>query len=349
MAGMGTTAFLCFLFFGLSSGCQPKKAHHIFGQENAVWVESIYFRGYRPSTGHKLTNKHIEQLAHKLKNNGIKYAYIFAGPYQEDGHLPNYAFSDTARRSVQLIKALYPELVILPWLGGVQDKTVNLGDSIWRDNAIADTKKLIDTLNVSGVHIDFEYILRGEPFLDKDLKPEQPAALENYGYWVNEFHQELRNTLPRAFISSVVLATSPATQPWKRKTTLAELEGLAPWVDQLSFLYYDTGISDEVIFKNNCKYLVKDINTLKQKSANTQFLIAIGTFINHPALRKYRHLEIENIPNSLQIIKESIVEQNKEEELVSGIALFCDWQTDVYEWKNFYDNWGHFAQNAKAF
>lgn len=340
---------ICFMIGLLSlTGCQSENSLAIFGQNNAIWVESIYFRGYKPSNKAPLTNQYIESLSNTLNTNAIKYAYIFAGPYQEDGHIPAYAFSDTAQQSVRSIKALYPDLVILPWLGGVQDKTVQLGDSAWRANAIADTKRLIDTLNVPGVHVDFEYIIRGEPFLDKDLKPEQPNAINDYGTWVNTFHQDLRTALPNAFISSVVLATSPDTKPWKRKTNMKELETLVQLVDQISFLFYDTGISNEDTFQKNCQHLLADISQLKKHQKDTQFLVAIGTFQNHPALRKFRNMQIENIPNSLKTIKNSAISMDPENQIVDGIALFCDWQTDPKEWKEFYNEWAlfHFRKQA---
>jgi len=80
----------------------------------------------------------------------------------------------------------------------------------------------------------------------------------------NEFHRRLRDLLPNAFISSVVTATSVGTRPWKRKTSKKDLSVLIRYIDQLSFLFYDTSINDQQSFENNCLNLVKDIQFLSQ-------------------------------------------------------------------------------------
>ena len=135
-------------------------------------------RGYKPSTGEKISNEHIKEYAETLKNNKIKYAYLFAGPYGEDGHLPEYAFSEIAVNSVKTLKGYYPEIVILPWVGGVQNKTVYLNDSLWVNNALIDTRKLLNTLDVPGVHIDLEFILPGDSFLDKEINKQNQEIVK---------------------------------------------------------------------------------------------------------------------------------------------------------------------------
>ncbi|MCR8560372.1 hypothetical protein KXD93_22150 [Mucilaginibacter sp. BJC16-A38] len=328
--------FTIFLFSQCAPSLESQKK--ILGQNNAIWCESIYLRGYRPGTHEYLTDDITKEFARTLKAHHIKYAYLFAGPFGKDGHLPRYPFSDTALRTVQLIKKNYPQLLILPWIGGVQNKTVFLGATTWVNNALKDTKKLVAFLNVPGVHVDLEYIQAGDAYLDTTIQKEKPGDIQNYGNNVNDFHKKLRALLPNSFISSVVVATSPDTKPWKRKTTMKELKQLTKYIDQLSFLYYDTYIKDEDIFERNCDSLVTDIQSLK-KINNIQYLIAIGTFINVPELHKYRDLKIENISNSLQVIKGSILRVNPIVKTVDGIAIFCDWETDSLKWEQIDENW----------
>jgi hypothetical protein len=332
---------LVLLIFLFSCGSEDKRSieNSVFGQGNAIWAESIYLRGYNPSSGEILTNERLKKYAHILKSNNIKYIYLFAGPFLKDGHLPDYPFSNIARNSVKKLEEYYPELIILPWVGGIQNKTVYLGDSIWVKNALNDTKRLVETLDIPGVHIDFEYILKGDPYLDTTIEPEKPHDKEMYAGNVNSFFIKLRGLLPKSFISTVVVATSPDTKPWKRKTTIEELDILVKYINQLSFLYYDTHINSEDIFERNCIKQIMDIKTLKRSNTNTQFLLAIGTFINRPELTKYRNLKIESIPNSLKVIKESALKVSVSEKLVNGIAIFCDWETDKSEWREFYTNW----------
>jgi len=311
-----------------------------YGQENAIWIQSKFFRGFAPTTGDTVSLKELSNLVSTLKNNNIKYAYIFSGPYGTDGHLPEYAFSATARRSVDFLNKNIPEVMVLPWVGGVQDRTVKLWDSTWCNNALQDSKRLVELLGVAGLHVDFEYILRGEPFLDKDLKPEMVYGLRDYGKKVNNFHRKLREIIPGTFISSVVASTSSGTKPWKRKTSMAELRELLRYVDQISFLFYDTGIDNRRVFESNCRELISDIRILSSEYPKVQYLVGIGTFVNDPHLYKYRNLEIESIPNTLKTIKTSIRYNNPSNSpVIDGIAIYCEWATTKYQWGQFYENW----------
>ncbi len=310
----------------------------VMGQENAVWTQGLFLRGYDIRNNKALDLEQIHNYTVTLRDHRVKYAYLFAGPFKNDGHLPDYPFSKAAIRNVQLMKESNPDLIILPWIGGVQNKQVYLGDSNWVKNALVDTKRLVEILKVPGVHVDLEYILAGESALDSTINKEQPGDLESYGENVNQFHKKLRVLLPKAFISSVVVSTSPDTKQWKRKTSMPELKVLVKYVNQLSFLFYDTRINDQETFSKNCRYLVTDIESLS-KERPIQYLIGVGTFINEPALRKYRNLDIENLPNTLSTIRDAALAVNSSKQIVDGIAIATDWTTSVYGWDSFKKYW----------
>lgn len=318
--------------------CTTSKNVNI-GQENAIWVESVFLRGYHPSDLSRLTDADLVNLAATLQNNNISYAYLFAGPFSREGFLPEYSFSDTAVQSVKTLEELYPGIVILPWVGGIQNKTVFLNDSTWVKNALADSKRLINSLNVPGLHFDFEFILKGDEFLDRTEVKGGSGDIDAYGKNVNEFHRKFREMMPEAFVSSVVVSTSPGTKPWKRKTSMEELTELTKFIDQLSFLYYDTNLGTQKEFEENCIALLIDIQKLKQTLPSVQYLVSIGTFINAPELRKYRNMKIENIPNSLKTIRSSEKGISTTERIVDGISIFCNWETDENEWDEIRKYW----------
>lgn len=329
----------CCLFYLISS-CSNSTGQHQqqSSMNNAVWTESIYFRGENPSTHEPLTDDYIVDYVSVLKQNRIKYIYVFSGPYDYNGHLPNYAFSDTAKKSVQKFKELYPELTVLPWIGGIQNRTVYLRDSCWVKNALEDTKRLISFLGVSGVHVDFEFINPGIRALDTLLNTGMPDDSLKYSQAVNDFHRQLRLLVPNAFISSVVACTGDNVKQWKRKTDLQDLEQLSRYVDQLSFLFYDTNIQDTIKFQKACQDQLQDIRFLKSKH-NIQYLMAIGSFVNPEPLREYHNEDIESIPHTLHNIKKELRSINSDSVLVSGISIFCDYHTDNEEWKQFSNNW----------
>ena len=336
--------FVGFMLLTMLTNCTSENSKNL-GQENAIWTETVFFRGYYPSAPHiTLTEDIIKRHAETLKKNNIKYTYLFAGPFDKDGYLPDHSFSETAINSVKLLKQYYPEIVILPWIGGKHYKTIFLDDSTWVKNALNDSKRLINTLSVPGLHFDFEFIIPGEPFLDRTEIPNGAGDIETYGDNVNDFHKQFRELMPDAFVSSVVVATSPGTKPWKRKTTMDELKVLTKYVDQLSFLYYDTYISDQAVFEENCVFLLKDIQTLRDNAPDVQYLVSIGTFINPIEFQKYRNMDIENIPNSLQTLRKSIHKVSRKKQIVDGISIFCNWTTDEDEWEEIYDNWTKFKK-----
>ncbi len=336
--------FKClYLFFFVSPlflSCTniDKKVKGRLGQNNAIWSESIYLRGYNPTTKRKLTEQDIKKYALTLKKYNIRYAYLFAGPYGADGHVPDYAFSATAIHTVSRIKAYYPDLIVLPWLGGIQYKTVHLEDSSWVNTALQDTKKLVEALGVPGVHVDMEFIQAQQDRSEAITGMANQGGVNVYADNVNLFHQKLRKLLPEAFISSVVVATSPDTQPWKRKTTLNELKHLVNNIDQLSFLFFDTHISKQDVFEKNALALVQDIRELS-KVSDIQYLVAIGTFVNIPELREYRDLNIENIPNTIRTLKQAVSLVDSQQTIVDGLSIYCDWQTDDLEWEQFSKHW----------
>ena len=311
------------------------------GQRNAVWVQSWFFLGHQASTKEPLQDFHIVELAAHLRRAGMRYAFIFAGPFQRDGTLPGYAFSDTARRTVRRLAELVPEVTVLPWVGGVQDKTVFLGDPRWVDTAVREAKRLVETLGVRGVHFDFEYISPALEEVVRLVKVPQPRSPEDtYGPHLVRFHERVREAMPAAFISTVVPSTVPAVFSFKTRQTYDEVRELARYADQIAVIYYDTALRDQEAYEENLVAQLRDVEGWRRDmgTARREFLVGLGTFVNVEALRKYRDLAIENLPNEAATLKRAI-RRIGEDCLVDGVAIFCEWQTDEQEWNEFQDLW----------
>ena len=322
--------------------CPKKQPDGIFGQENATWSRSVFFRGYEPTKGQPLLEKDLEDFSVTLKNGGIKYAYIFSGPFQGDGSLPDYAFSDQARASILKIKSAYPEIQILPWIGGIQNRTVHFEKSSWMTNAVAATTKLIDTMPIDGIHLDFEYILPQAENQALNLSPSDLLRESStYDAGILEFHRLIRTARPKTFISSVVVSTASQSKPWKKKHTPFQIEQISRQVNQLSFLYYDTQIDDAETYRAGLKEQLEQIKSLKGSLGiyAPQYLIAIGTFINEPELQKYRNLSLENVPYTINLLKDTIRLVSPRDRIVDGLAVYCEWQTSLEEWNQIRQLW----------
>ncbi len=302
---------------------------NLFAKENATWIKSAYFRGYDPITKKVYSTKDVEQLAERLKTNNLKYAYIFAGPYQKSGHLPDYAFSKKAKENIAILKKIYPEVKILPWIGGIQNKTVSLERKGWVKNAITDTVRLIKMMPVDGIHLDLEYVLYSGTKFNYD----KLGAEEYSKQWVL-FHKKLRLALPESFISSVVVSIASGTKPWKHKHTLNEIKEISSFVNQISFMFYETSLMDLKDYNDNLKEQILMIKDLKNFSANqSQYLIGLGIFNEEANLKTYRDLGFKNLPSTLGLMQKIENSTGKKEDIVDGFAIYCEWMTTEQEWR----------------
>lgn len=305
-----------------------------YAKENAIWIKSTYFRGHDPITKKGFTSKEVEDLALRLKTNHIRYAYIFAGPYENDGHLPVYAFSRKAKESIAILKRIYPEIKILSWIGGVQNKTVHLERTEWIKNTIADTIRLIKLMPVDGVHLDLEYVLYPEnKFNQKKLN-----AHDYSEHWV-QFHKQLRLALPKAFISSVVVSSALGTKPWKHKHTLNDIKDLSSVVDQMSFMFYETSLMELKVYESSLKEQIKQIKDLKNSVSNrSKYLIGLGIFNEEKRLHSYRDLGFKNLPLTLKLLKEAEQEMGQNKPVIDGLAIYCEWMITNIEWNQLRDH-----------
>ncbi|MBL9168786.1 MAG: hypothetical protein JNN07_13695 [Verrucomicrobiales bacterium] len=306
------------------------------GVENSVWAQSLYLRGYQPTTSKPLTPADLKRFCDTLRANKIKYAYLFAGPYDTNGMLPDYVFSPTARSSVETIRRDCPELILLPWVGGIVNKTVFIDDLRWVSNAINETSRLLKEQRFAGVHVNFEFFTHQ---ISDEFYPGL-RGLDHYGEDEIQFFQALRKKLPSAFISTVAVSTSPMAVHWKRKNTFDEIRSISKYVDQIAILCFDTSISDRRVFKESLRLQVENIKAWKASARGTQFLIGVGTFVNKAELWKFRDLEVESIANTSRTLQDVLNEpQPRETPLVDGLAIFAEWTTDETEWRQLRENW----------
>ncbi len=319
------TSLFYFTLILLSNLCFPFLS---YAKENAAWIKSTYFRGHDPITKKRLKPKDVEDLAIRLKTNHVRYVYIFAGPYENDGHLPDYAFSRKAKESITLLKKIYPEIKILPWVGGVQNKTVHLEQIEWIKNAIADTAKLIKEMPVDGVHLDLEYVL----YPDNKLNHKKLDANSYSEHWI-KFHKNLRLALPEVFISSVVVSTASGTKPWKHKHTLNEVKELSSIIDQMSFMFYETSLLELKVYEDSLKEQIKQIKDLKSSASNrSEYLIGLGIFSEEKKLQSYRDLGFKNLPMTLKLLQDAEKEVGQNKPVIDGLAIYCEWMTTDLEW-----------------
>lgn len=261
----------------------------------------------------------VAEFARTLRRGRIRYVYLFSGPFDLDGRLPAYPSSAGTRRSFDIIRAEHPDAVLLPWVGGIQEKQLRLEDPQWVATAVDEVARLIDALGVPGVHVDLEHTLFTRP-----LDPAFPGRF-------NGFVRALRQRLPHAFISAVIPSTAPGVRPFKQAHSVADAAELVVMVDQLGVLYFDTSIQDVGAFEENLSIQMDHFARWKALAPATQLLLGVGTFLHRqPGLQLYRNPLVETIEGTFGALARATARQPVP--VVDGAAIYCDWQTDDSEW-----------------
>jgi len=159
------------------------------------------------------------------------------------------------------------------------------------------------------------------------------GAEEYSKQWVL-FHKKLRQALPESFISSVAVSIASGAKPWKHKHTLNEIKEISSFVNQISFMFYETSLMDLKDYNDNLKEQILMIKDLKNFSANqSQYLIGLGIFNEEANLKTYRDLGFKNLPSTLGLMQKIENSTGKKEDIVDGFAIYCEWMTTEQEWR----------------
>ncbi len=325
----GAVALGILVCLGCSRPPEPAAGRELrWGRQHAMWARIPYSEVGRPSARLRGSDEAdrpgwidatVAEFARTLRRGRIRYVYVFSGPFRPDGRLPAYPFGAGTRRSFDIIRAEHPDAVLLPWVGGLQGKQLRLEDPQWVATAVDEVARLVDALGVGGVHVDLEHVLFTRPL--------DPAYPQN----VNRFVRELRQRMPRAFISAVIPPTAPGVRVWKQQHAVAEVDELVALVDQLVFIYFDTSIQDPAAFDESLAIQVDQLARWKVLAPATQLLVAVGTFAHRqPGLKPYRNLRVESIGGHFNALARATVRHR--EQVVDGTAIYSEWLTDESEW-----------------
>lgn len=98
-------------------------------------------------------------------------------------------------------------------------------------------------------------------------------------------------------------------------------------------MFYDTAIQDKDIYRKGIIKQLEDIKSArrKQERRSTQYLLGVGTFVNEPRLHKWRNLELEGLKPHFAALRSALTAVKSKGNLIDGIAVFCDWETDQSE------------------
>lgn len=317
------------LFLVLSSTTHTAFAKY----NNAFWVQGNYIREHYWTNlpiRIKVTDEDQARFIKIIEEQKIKYVYLFWSAFNKDGKLQHVSPESYEYKKFKELQSILPDVHFIPWLGGVQNRSIYLHDKKWNKNAKEQTLKLMKLLGTKTkyVHINFEYLLYGQI----------PEKQYDYGENFIKFFKELRHDLDKKIkISTVVASTTTKATPFKYRHSVAEINRVLPYIDQINFLFYDTKISNQEKYYAALREQLSHISAFSKKKSDVEYIIGTGTFENHwPPARKYRDLKIESLPHFFGELKKELKEKKTP---IEGVAYFCEWLTDDHQWEEIKKLW----------
>ncbi len=112
-------------------------------------------------------------------------------------------------------------------------------------------------------------------------------------------------------------------------------------VDQVVFIFFDTSIKNSEDYKIGMEQQLMHIKKVRElkPGRKTQYQLAFGTFVNEAELHKYRDLKVEDLGASSLLHKSLLASQFKDDRIVDGYSIYCDWETDAEDWRIIREQW----------
>jgi hypothetical protein len=112
-------------------------------------------------------------------------------------------------------------------------------------------------------------------------------------------------------------------------------------VDQVVFMYYETGLHEAESYRANMRLQLMQIHGMKAAlgKESPQYLFGVGAFQSTSPLKSYRDAKIEGIDATLTALKELVAKVSPSERLIDGLAVFCEWLATTEDWAQIRNQW----------
>ncbi len=319
---VGTAAVLAAMAAGAyviwSPGADLRDGSHDLAR-NGLWIG----HGWLGDDGWFQRNDKIEKCDHfrspeaiaalytTLRGHHITDVYPHLCPANRDGTLPGVDSAQAHR----LLDGL-PGIRILPWIGGIDGRTVRLHDPAWRASFARSAAELIERYPFAGIHLNIEPCPSGdEEFL---------TLLD-----------ELRAALPKGALISVAAYPPPTILHPFRNVHWGEdyYRKVSMRSDQMAVMMYDTALRSEKLYIHLMRRWTRD--TLAWSSSK-ELLLGLPTYEDAGA--RYHVPRVENLRNALLGIHAGLLDLGTLPAHYQGVAIYCLWETDDDEWRYFEDH-----------
>ena len=203
---------------------------------------------------------------------------------------------------------------VMPWVGGVQGKQVELSSPRWR-RAFAESIRdlLIDYPELAGIHINIEPGPSGDPFYLATL-------------------DEVRAALPPG--KTLSIAAFPPPTWWDPFSSVHWSEEyyreVAHRVDQVAVMMYDTGLSYPWVYRWLIASWTGDII---EWAAPTAVLLGLPAYEDR-GMRNHDP-DVENLDHAIRGVRKGFADDGSLPQNYQGVAVYAEWELDAAEQETF--------------
>ncbi len=302
-----TVLIVGYLFW--NPGSSVTDGTHDLGR-NGIWLghgwlgDDVWFAENARDSKIFRSQAAILKLKQELDLHGIRDVFPHLTPTTLDGKIPEVDATQT-----KLFLELLPNKRVLPWLGGVTEKTVFLESQTWRNTFASSVKKLLETNpKFAGIHLDFEPVRNHTPgFLE--LLTEVRAAIGSDKF--------ISIATPKP---NVIPGVAP---DWFWDKNM--FQEVSKIVDQIVPMLYDTSIPLDKPYVALMKTWTFEVLNW---SNGTEVLLGVPAW-DEPTIS--HHPSVENLTNALHGIHAAL--ELKMPKNYAGVALYAHFTMDDSRWK----------------
>ncbi len=293
----------------------PRTARSFDRQTNGLWLGHKWYSGRNVRTGAPVTSEELEDLVDILSRQGIRYAFVHAGPIRPDGGL-----DDVAGRMLERLTAAAPEVVFLAWLGARVER-IPLSDPAWRRSVISSIRRL-QAEGFSGIHFDLE-----------PLRDAHTGYLDLLREVSNAFEDDflISQATPRA--GPFGLSIGPLRRSfWSAPFYRASME----LSDQTVLMAYDTRLTFVRAYVEFVRHQTRLLADWACALPDHELLIGIPA---HEDVPTYSDPKIENLRTAAQGVRSALEAASEPAPCFRGVAVYANWVTDPEEWEEYRSHW----------
>jgi len=308
---------LAIVYFVTAFHIYPKSQRSFDTATNGIWMGHRWYTGREVGTGNRVPEAEIDALVERLREGGIRYLYVHAGPLLADGTI-----ADAADPFFADLRRAYPEGVFLAWLGA-RIETVRLGEEAWR-RAVVTVVERLAAEGFDGVHFDLEPLRDGHPgYLELLLAVRKQLGED----WV------ISQATPRAVPLGIPFV--PLRQSfWSGAFYRATMD----IADQTVLMAYDTNLPLRVAYVAFVRDQTRRLVKWSCAAEKHEVLIGIPSYHDVP---EYSDPSVENIANAALGVRSALESFPETPSCFRGVSIYADWVTEPHEWLQFERFWKH--------